>query len=91
MIMSRREEFKYNSHWFCKTEDNGLLIIKVSYCLNIICCQSLDRNIERKQLFVLFQCQGTLECDSYQGHLTCLSFHPWRKIQGRYTQQEAGG
>lgn len=51
----------------------------------------LDKNIERKQLFVLFQCQGTLECGSYQGHLTCLSSHPWREIQGRYTQLEAGG
>lgn len=44
-----------------------------------------------KHCVVLRQRQGPQESDSYQGLLTCLFSHLWRKIQGSSPQQEAGG
>lgn len=61
------------------------------YAVGITSCRTLSKRTERKQLLVMFQHQGTRKCGSYQGYLTCLSFHLWREIQGRYTQQGAGG
>lgn len=65
--------------------------IVTCYAVGITLCRTLSKRAERKQLLVMFQHQGTRKCGSYQGYLTCLSFHLWREIQGRYTQQEAGG
>lgn len=40
---------------------------------------------------MLCQSPGTQECDTYQGHLTCLFSHLWGKILVCFAQQEAGG
>lgn len=44
-----------------------------------------------KYCVVLCQRLDPQESDSYQGLLTCLFSHLWRKIQGCSPQQEAGG